>query len=96
MNAKTIIVGNLGNDPERKGSALKLNIATNRRWKDKNGDLQEETTWYNTVCFGKLADNIENIAKKGQTVYAEGYIRTNEHEGKQYWSLVAERILVMK
>ncbi len=81
---KVIIVGTLGQDPETKytasGSAIvRVSVATNESWKDKNtGENVEKTEWHRVVLFGKLAEVAAQYLKKGSQVYFEGKLRTNK------------------
>ena len=83
---KAILLGNLGADPEIKettgGSKFaRLNLATNERFKTKDGEQQEKTQWHNVVVFDPLvADTVEKYCKKGQTLYLEGQIETRKYE----------------
>lgn len=85
---KVIIVGTVGKDPEMRysqsGSALcSLSIATNEKWKDKNGEMQERTEWHRVKAFGKLAEIIGEYVKKGGQLYVEGKLRTEKYTDKQ-------------
>ena len=58
---KAMIIGNLGRDPEMRytqgGTAMvTLNVATNRRWRDRDGNEQDDTEWHRVVAWGKLAE----------------------------------------
>ena len=82
---KVIIVGNLGQDPEARftpqGTAVtNLSIATNESWKNQSGETQERTEWHRVVMYGKMAETASEYMKKGQTVYVEGRLQTNEWE----------------
>ncbi len=83
---KAILLGNLGADPEIKITTAntkfaRLNIATNERFKDKEGNVQEKTQWHNVVIFDPMvAETVEKYCKKGQTVYIEGSIETRKYE----------------
>ncbi len=84
---KVILLGNLGKDAELSftpsGQALsKFTLATNRRYKDKNGEWQEETEWHNIVLWGKGAESLTQYLTKGQKVYVEGRIKSRTWEGK--------------
>ena len=84
---KVILLGNLGKDAELtytpSGQAVsKVSLATNRRWKDKNGEWQEETEWHNLVMWGKLAESYTQYLTKGQKIYVEGRIKSRTWEGK--------------
>ena len=51
--------------------AANLNLATHRRWKDKDGNRQEDTQWHQVVFWGKQAELAERLLKKGQLVTLE-------------------------
>ena len=59
---KVILIGHLGRDPElrymQNGSPVaSLNIATSRRWKNKQtNEMVEETEWHRVSVFGVQAD----------------------------------------
>ena len=82
---KVILVGNLGQDPEARftpqGTAVtNLSIATNETWKNQNGEPQDRTEWHRIVMYGKMAETAAKYMKKGQMVYVEGRLETNEWE----------------
>jgi single-strand DNA-binding protein len=84
---KVILVGNLGRDPEMRylpsGEAVaNLAIATSRKYKDKAGQMVEETEWHRVTFFGKLAEIAGQYLKKGRSVYVEGRIKTDKYTGK--------------
>lgn len=84
---KVILLGNLGKDAELSylpsGQAVsKFSLATNRKWKDKNGEWQEETEWHNIVLWGKPAESYSQYLTKGQKIYIEGRIKSRTWEGK--------------
>lgn len=85
---KAIIVGTLGKDAEvrytQSGAAItSISLATNEKWKDKNGDDQERTEWHRVTFFGKLAEIAGEYLKKGGQVYIEGKIRTEKYTDKE-------------
>jgi single-strand DNA-binding protein len=85
---KVILVGTLGKDPEvrysQSGSAMtSVSLATNEKWKDKNGEMQERTEWHRVKFFGKLAEIAGEYLKKGGQVYVEGSLRTDKYTDKQ-------------
>jgi single-strand DNA-binding protein len=80
-----ILVGNLGQDPEGRftpqGTAVtNLSVATNESWKNQNGELQDRTEWHRVVMYGKMAETANEYMHKGQMVYVEGRLQTNEWE----------------
>jgi single-strand DNA-binding protein len=85
---KVILIGNLGKDPEVKYTTqgtpvAKLTIATNERYKDKDGQWQDRTEWHNVVLWQRLAEIAGEYLKKGGKVYIEGRLQTRSWEDKQ-------------
>jgi len=85
---KVILVGNVGKDPETRfsesGTAIaNLTIATTNRFKNKQGQNQEETEWHRVVAYGKLAEIIEKYVQKGKPLYVEGRLQTRKWTDKQ-------------
>ncbi len=84
---KVILVGHLGKDPEVKYTpsgtpVAKLAIATNERFKDKDGQWQDRTEWHNVVLWQRLAEIAGEYLKKGSQVYIEGRLQTRSWEDK--------------
>lgn len=85
---KVILIGNLGRDPElrftRDGQGVaNFTLATNERWRDKDGQNQERTEWHRIVVWGKQAENCAQYLQKGRSCYIEGRIQTREWEDKE-------------
>jgi single-strand DNA-binding protein len=85
---KVILIGNLGADPELRytpgGTAVvDLRIATNRRYKTRDGDWQEETEWHSVVVWSKQAENCKEYLAKGRTVYIEGRLQTRSWDDQK-------------
>lgn len=85
---KAILIGNIGKDFELRktaaGSSIaNLTLATTRRYKDGQGQPQEETEWHNIVFFGKTAEIASQYLHKGSSVYVEGSLRTRKYTDKQ-------------
>ncbi|WP_273838935.1 single-stranded DNA-binding protein [Providencia rettgeri] len=84
---KSIILGNLGDDPNVRyspnGTAFaNFSVATSETWRDKNtGEKRERTDWHNIVIQGKLAEVAGQYLKKGSQVYIEGKMRTRKYQG---------------
>lgn len=84
---KAQIIGNLTRDPEMKSltngnKVTSFSVATNRVYKDSNGDKKEESEFHNVVVFGKQAETSAQYLKKGQQVYIEGRITTRSWDDK--------------
>ena len=85
---KVILAGNLTRDPELRytpsGTAIaKFGLAINRKWKDQNGELRDETTFVDVDAFGKQAELIGQYMKKGSPLLVEGRLRLDQWEDKQ-------------
>ena len=85
---KVILLGNLGKDPEVKYTpsgtpVAKLTLATNERFKDKDGQWQDRTEWHNVVVWQRLAEIAGEYLKKGSKVYIEGRLQTRSWDDKQ-------------
>lgn len=85
MLNKVMLIGRLGADPEIRympsGDAIAtLNIATSRRWKDRNGERKEETEWHRVTFFGPVAKVCGDYLRKGSQVYVEGRIKTDKYQ----------------
>jgi len=85
---KVILVGNLGKDPEVKYTpqgtpVAKITIATNERFKGKDGNWQDRTEWHNVVLWQRLAEIAGEYLKKGGKVYIEGRLQTRSWDDKQ-------------
>ena len=85
---KVILVGNLGRAPEmrhtQQGRAVaNFTIATNERWKDRDGQQQERTEWHRVVVWDSLAEICVEYLGKGRQVYIEGRLQTREWEDKE-------------
>ncbi|HAI73794.1 MAG TPA: single-stranded DNA-binding protein [Candidatus Moranbacteria bacterium] len=84
---KAILVGRLTRDPEVRTTATgqtvaSVSIATNRFWKDKNGQKQEQTEFHNIVLWGRLGEIAGQYLSKGQEAYFEGRLETDKYTGK--------------
>ncbi len=85
---KVILVGNLGADPEIRNlpsgsSVANFNIATSESYTNKNGEKVTQTEWHRIECWEGLAKVAEQYLKKGNSVYIEGKIRTEEWQDKE-------------
>jgi single-strand DNA-binding protein len=82
---KVMLIGNLGRDPEVRYTqggrpVANFSIATNERWKDKQGNRQERTEWHNIVAWGPKAEFVQNYLKKGTRILVEGKLQTRDWE----------------
>ena len=88
MVNKVILIGNLGRDPELRSTpsgqqVASFSLATNRKWKDRDGNQQEQTEWHNIVCWGRQAEIAGQYLTKGRQIYVEGRLQTRSWEDRQ-------------
>ena len=84
---KVILLGNLGRDPEVRympsgEPVANITIATSSRYKNKAGEMVDETEWHRVTFFGRLAEIASQYLKKGNPVYVEGRIKTRKYTDK--------------
>ena len=85
---KVMLIGNVGKDPEvryldgnnnpNSGSTkvATFTLATTERYRDRNGELRENTEWHNIVAWRNSADVAEKYIRKGSQIFIEGKLRT--------------------
>ncbi|MEC7920542.1 MAG: single-stranded DNA-binding protein [Chloroflexota bacterium] len=83
---KIMLIGNVGQDPELRytpegNPVANFSIAVNYR-RRVNEELQDETEWFNIVCFTRTAENVNQYLTKGQRVYVEGRFQSREYVGQ--------------
>lgn len=86
MYQTTIIIGNLGRDPEMRYTpsgvpVTSFSVATSRRWNNANGEQQEKTTWFRVTAWRKLAETCNQYLSKGRQVMVEGEIDVSAWTG---------------
>ncbi len=100
---QTIVVGNLGRDPESRylanGDAVcNFSVAVTEKWK-KDGQEKEQTTWYRVSAFGKLAEICGQYLKKGSAVMIVGKMTVREWEKdgvkRESWELRADSMQML-
>lgn len=85
---KVFIAGNLTRDPELRqttgGHAVcSFSIATNRFYKDSNGQRQQQAEFHNIVAWGRQAEIIHQYLKKGSILLVEGRLQTRSWQDQQ-------------
>ena len=87
---KVMLIGNVGNDPEVRylesnpqnpatnAKVASFRLATTERFRDRNGELRENTEWHSIVAWRSNADLAEKFIHKGSQIYVEGKLRTRQ------------------
>ena len=83
MFNQATIMGFLGNDPaihtfQNGSKSATFTVAVNESYIDRQGHKQTITTWINCVAYGKLADIVQQIARKGVCVFVQGKLQQNK------------------
>ncbi|MSR86621.1 single-stranded DNA-binding protein [Candidatus Peribacteria bacterium] len=104
VNTVTLL-GNVSRDPELKSTptgqtVCTFGLATNRVWKDANGEKQTLPEFHNVIAWAGLADLCGKYVKKGKPLYVKGYLKThtwedNQNKMKHYMTEVVMQDLVL-
>ena len=99
---KVLLIGNLTRDPELRytpsGTAVvKLGLAVNRRFKDRSGELKDDTCFVTITAWDKQAEVCNQYLSKGRPIFVEGRLQFRSWENKEGQKrntieVVAERI----
>lgn len=95
-------VGNLATDPELRflgdGTPVTtFRIATNRTYRDKNGDEQEESTFIGVTAWRDLGEHVAESLDKGDRAVVLGRLRvrpyeTDDGETRRVTEIVADEV----
>jgi single-strand DNA-binding protein len=102
MSNNVTVVGNLTADPELRFTAsgvamVNISIADSRRYQDRNGDWQEDTSFFRGTCWRDMAENVAESLTKGARVVISGRLKqrtweTNEGEKRNVVELDIQEI----
>ena len=82
---KVQLIGNLTRDPELRYTTsgtpvVTFGMATNKSWKDQEGNLKEVAEFHNIVAWNKMAEICQQLLLKGMKIYVEGSLTTRSWE----------------
>jgi single-strand DNA-binding protein len=71
------VVGNLTKDPELKflnngTAAVRFGVAVTKKWKDRDGAPQEQTSFFDCSAIGTIAQGIADHLRKGDRAIVTG------------------------
>jgi single-strand DNA-binding protein len=80
---KVYLMGNLTRDPEVRTTPsglkiAKLGLAVNRKYKTRDNEMKEETTFVDIDAFGSQAETLERYCEKGSPLFVEGRLRLDQ------------------
>ena len=93
------LVGRLGADPDVKettkgDSYASLSLATNERYKAKDGDYKEKTQWHKVMVFNpQVASSLAKYMKKGDTIIVQGQVEYRSYENDGITKYVTEVVV---
>ncbi len=87
-----MLIGNVGTEPEVRyldsnnqtpgapqAKVASFRLATTERFRDRSGEVRENTEWHSVTAWRNLADIVEKYVHKGTQIYVEGRIRSREY-----------------
>ena len=82
-----MLIGNLTREPELRYTTggtpvVTFGLATNKSWKDQEGNLKEVAEFHNIVAWNKMAEICQQLLAKGMKVYVEGSLTTRSWEAE--------------
>ncbi|MBF0512267.1 MAG: single-stranded DNA-binding protein [Candidatus Omnitrophica bacterium] len=82
---KVFLIGNLTKDPELRytpnGTAVtNLRIAVNRKFKERTGELKEDTCFITVTAWDKQAEICNQYLQKGRAVFVDGILQSRSWE----------------
>jgi single-strand DNA-binding protein len=88
---KVMLIGRLGKDPEiisfeNGAKKMTVSLATSERYRDRDGNWQDQTEWHNIVAWGNLAVDIAEKRRnyiKGDLLFIEGKIKSRQYTDGQ-------------
>jgi len=96
---KVIIIGNVTRNPDTKTSSsgqaiATFGIATKRYWTTTEGEKRSSTEFHEVVAWARLAEICNQLVRKGQPVYIEGYLKTRTWEAEDGTRLRKTEIVI--
>ena len=102
MSNNVTVIGTLTADPELRFTAsgvalVNISVADNRRYQDRNGDWQEDTSFFRGSCWRDMAENVAESLTKGTRVVISGRLKqrtweTNDGEKRSVVELDIQEI----
>ena len=95
---KVQLIGYLGADPEfkilKESQLANMRLAVNDRYKNAKGEWVDETQWFSSVAWSKLALFAEKYLLKGSEIAVEGRLLTKAYTDKNAIKRVSTDIIV--
>ena len=87
MYQQITLVGNLGADPEMRSTqggteVCNLNVATSNKYRNRDGEMVDDTTWFRVAVWGKQAESCAKYLEKGSKVLVTGRVGARAFIGR--------------
>jgi len=84
---RVLLIGNLTRDPEMRYTnsgtpVVTFGMATNKSWKDSEGETKELAEFHNLVAWNKMAEICQQLLAKGMKIYIDGSLNTRSWEAE--------------
>ncbi len=88
INNVVRLIGNLGFDPEvreiAKGRKVaRISVATHETWTNNEGEKVTDTQWHTVVAWGRMAEQVQRLLRKGSPLALEGRLVHRSYTGKE-------------
>ncbi|MDJ0792224.1 MAG: single-stranded DNA-binding protein [Acidimicrobiia bacterium] len=85
MSNSVTLVGNLVEDPELRFTAsgvamARIRLAVSRRYQDRNGEWQEDSSFFGGTCWRDVAENVAESLSKGSRIIVTGRLKQRSWE----------------
>ena len=80
---RIVLMGNITRDPQlsytpANTAICKFGLATNRKWKDRDGNMQEDVCFVDCTLFGRGGETFNQYMSKGRPVLVEGRLQLDQ------------------
>lgn len=80
---RIVLVGNLTRDPQlsytpANTAVCKFGIATNHKWRDRDGKSREDVCFVDCTLFGRGGETFNQYMSKGRPVLVEGRLQLDQ------------------
>ncbi|MFO0894240.1 MAG: single-stranded DNA-binding protein [Phycisphaerales bacterium] len=96
---KVLLMGNLTRDIEVRHTpsnqaVARIGLAVNRKYRTKDNEEREETTFVNCEAWGKTGEIMAQYLRKGSPVFIEGRLKLDQWEDKDGQKRSAMNVVV--
>lgn len=100
---KVMLIGNIGRIETKTfqdGKVVNASLAVSENYKKRDGEQVDNTTWFNLVVNGKLADIFDQYVEKGAKIYVEGRLRerlytSRDGSDRSVWEVMVQQMQML-